>query len=149
MEQPIPTSPTQIDSTAPALSRGFAFVEALDVVREGLTLTQLSEAIDSSKNSTLRPIQPLVDQGWAVRDPATLRVRLTSRVLRLGKPRNGDRSLSECALPVIREQRDPCGESVQLGIPIGSEVVIGAPLQCSPPLYTHVKTNPYPFNFLP
>ncbi len=126
IERHIPTSQTQIDSTAPALSRRFAFVEALDVAREGLTLTQLSDAIDSPKNDTLRPIQDLEDQGWAVRDPATLRVRLTSKVLRLAQPRNGHHSLTECASPVMRELRDQCGQSMQLGTPIGSAVVIGA-----------------------
>jgi IclR family transcriptional regulator, KDG regulon repressor len=124
MEQLISKPPPQIDSTAPALSRGLALIEALDVAPEGLTLTQLSDAIDSPKNSTLRLIQALVDQGWAVRDPATLRVRLTSKVLLLGQPRNGDHSLTECALPVMRELRDLTKESVQLGILIGSEVVI-------------------------
>ena len=145
MELYIPASPTQIDSTAPALSRGLAFVEALDVAPKGLTLTQLSDAIDSPKNSTLRPIQALVDQGWAVRDPATLKVRLTSKVLRLGQPRNGDHSLTECVLPVMRELRDQCGESVQLGILIGSELVINAPRQCSPPLHSYAKRNSLSF----
>jgi DNA-binding IclR family transcriptional regulator len=113
------------DSPAPALSRGLALLEALDAAPpDGLTLTQLSDAIDSPKNSTLRLIQVLVDQGWAVRDPATLRVRLTSKVLRLGQPRSGDLSLSECALPIMRELRDQSGETVQLGILIGEEVVI-------------------------
>jgi len=124
MEQSVSPSQKNVDSSAPALSRGLALVEALDVAPEGLTLTQLSDAIDSPKNSTLRLIQALVDQGWAVRDPATLRVRLTSKVLRLGRPRSGDLSLTECALPMMRELRDQCGESVQLGILIGSEVVI-------------------------
>lgn len=123
MEPPLTNSP-QTDSTAPALSRGLALVEALDLAPEGLTLTQLSDAIDTPKNSTLRLIQALVDQGWAVRDPVTLRVRLTSKVLRLGQPRNGDHSLSECALPVMRELRDQSGETVQLGILTGDECVI-------------------------
>jgi DNA-binding IclR family transcriptional regulator len=83
MEQSVSPSQKNVDSSAPALSRGLALVEALDVAPEGLTLTQLSDAIDSPKNSTLRLIQALVDQGWAVRDPATLRIRLTPRVLRL------------------------------------------------------------------
>jgi DNA-binding IclR family transcriptional regulator len=112
------------ESPAPALSRGLALIEALDTEPEGLTLTQLSDSIDSPKNSTLRLIQVLVDRGWAVRDPATLRVRLTSKVLRLGQPRVNELSLAECALPAMRELRDQSGESVQLGIPIGSEVVI-------------------------
>jgi DNA-binding IclR family transcriptional regulator len=120
MEKPLAAP----DSSAPALTRGLSLVELLDAAPEGLTLTQLSDAIDCPKNSTLRLIQALVDQGWAVRDPATLRVRLTSKVLLLGQPRNGDHSLTECALPVMRELRDQSGETVSLGILIGSEVVI-------------------------
>jgi DNA-binding IclR family transcriptional regulator len=120
VEQPLAAT----DSPAPALSRGLSLVEALDAAPKGLTLTQLSEAIDSPKNSTLRLIQALVEQGWAVRDPATLRVRLTPKVQRLGHPRSGDLSLSECALPVMRELRDQSGETVQLGILVENEVVI-------------------------
>lgn len=120
IEQPLAAS----DSPAPALTRGLSLVEALDAAPEGLTLTQLSDAIDSPKNSTLRLIQALVEKGWAVRDPATLRVRLTAKVQRLGHPRSGDLSLSECALPVMRELRDQSGETVQLGILVENEVVI-------------------------
>lgn len=112
------------DSPAPALTRGLALIEALDLAPDGLTLTELSEAIDSPKNSTLRLIQVLLDQGWAVRDPATLRVQLTSKVLRLGQPRANDLSLAECALPAMRKLRDKSGETVQLGVLSGEEVVI-------------------------
>jgi DNA-binding IclR family transcriptional regulator len=112
------------DFAAPALTRGLALVEALDLAPDGLTLTQLSDAIDSPKNSTLRLIQALVERGWAVRDPATLRIQLTAKVLRLGQPRNGDLSLTECSLPFMRELRDQSGETVQLGILTGDACVI-------------------------
>ncbi len=117
-------TPPVSDSPAPALSRGLALIEALDTEPDGLTLTELSDAIQSPKNSTLRLIQVLVDQGWAVRDPATLRVRLTSKVLRLGQPRVNDLSLAECALPAMRRLRDESGETVQLGVLSGEEVVV-------------------------
>jgi DNA-binding IclR family transcriptional regulator len=124
MEKSLPRELSVSDSPAPALSRGLALLEALDAAPGGLTLTELSDAIDSPKNSTLRLIQVLVDGGWAVRDPATLRVRLTAKVLRLGQPRVGDVSLSECALPVMRRLRDESGETVQLGILVGDETLI-------------------------
>ncbi len=124
MEQQAPPSLSPVDSPAPALSRGLALVEALDAEPEGLTLTELSEAIDSPKNSTLRLIQVLVDQGWAVRDPATLRVRLTSKVLRLGQPRVNELSFAESALPAMRRLRDESGETVQLGVLSGEEAVV-------------------------
>ena len=113
-----------LPSAAPALTRGLAIVEVLDCHPEGLTLTELSARIDTPKNSTLRFIQALVEQGWAVRDPVTLRVSLTAKVLRLGQPRRGDVSLSECALPVMRELRDDTGETAQLGVLSGEEVVL-------------------------
>jgi DNA-binding IclR family transcriptional regulator len=112
------------DSPAPALARGLALIEVLDLAPEGLTLTELSDAIDSPKNSTLRLIQVLVDQGWAVRDPITLRVQLTSKVLRLGQPRSNEVSLAECALPAMRRLRDESGETVQFGVLSGEEVVV-------------------------
>ena len=110
--------------TAPALDRGLAVLEALDARVEGMTLTEISTAIGGPKNSTSRLVQTLIARNYVEREDATMRFRLTGRLLRLGQPRVADVSLVECALESMRTLRDAVGETVLLGIPIGDEGVI-------------------------
>lgn len=111
-------------SGAPALDRGLAILELLDGAAGGLNLTDISVAVGSPKNSTSRLLQTLMDRGYVDRDEATMRIRLTGKLLRLGQPRLRDVSLVECALEPMRGLRDRLGETVQLGIAIGDEGVI-------------------------
>jgi DNA-binding IclR family transcriptional regulator len=109
---------------APALDRGLAILEALDARSEGMSLSEISRIIGSPKNSTSRLVQTLMVRGYVERDDATMIIRLTGKLLRLGHPRVGRVSLVECALEPMRMLRDAVGETVQLGIPIGDEGVI-------------------------
>lgn len=109
---------------APALDRGLAVLEALDAEPEGMNLTEISKAIGSPKNSTSRLVQTLIARGYVERDEATMLIRLTGKLLRLGQPRAGDVSLVECSLAAMNALRDAVGETVQLGIPIGDEGVV-------------------------
>jgi len=109
---------------APVLDRGLAILEALDARPEGLSLSEISRTIGSPKNSVSRLVQTLTVRGYVERDEATMIIRLTGKLLRLGHPRVGRVSLVECALEPMRALRDAVGETVQLGIPIGDEGVI-------------------------
>ncbi len=109
---------------APALDRGLAVLEALDAQPAGMTLTEISMVIGGPKNSTSRLIQTLIAREYVVRDDATMRFRLTGKLLRLGQPQVADVSLVESSLEAMRVLRDAVGETVQLGIPIGDEGVI-------------------------
>jgi DNA-binding IclR family transcriptional regulator len=109
---------------APALDRGLAILEALDGRPEGMSLSEISRVIGSPKNSTSRLVQTLMVRGYVERDEATMIIRLTGKLLRLGHPRVGRVSLVECALEPMRMLRDAVGETVQLGIPISDEGVI-------------------------
>ncbi len=117
-------SATSDSIEAPALDRGLAILEALDARTEGMSLSEISRGIGSPKNSTSRLVQTLMVRGYVERDEATMIIRLTGKLLRLGHPRVGRVSLVECALEPMRALRDAVGETVQLGIPIGDEGVI-------------------------
>jgi DNA-binding IclR family transcriptional regulator len=109
---------------APALDRGLAILEALDQHPQGLSLSEISRAIGSPKNSTSRLVQTLMARGYLTREDSPPMFRLTGKLLRLGHPRVGRVSLVECALGPMRRLRDTVGETVQLGIPIGDEGVV-------------------------
>jgi DNA-binding IclR family transcriptional regulator len=89
-----------------------------------MTLSELSRAISSPKNSVSRMVQTLTARGYVEREETGARFRLTGKLLRLGHPRPGRVSLVECALAPMRALRDVLGETVQLGIPIGDEGVV-------------------------
>jgi DNA-binding transcriptional ArsR family regulator len=72
---------------APALDRGLAILEALDARPEGLSLSEISRTIGSPKNSVSRLVQTLMVRGYVERDEATMIIRLTGKLLRLGHPR--------------------------------------------------------------
>ncbi len=112
------------EAPAPALDRGLAILEILDRTPDGRTLTELSQAIVSPKNSTARLLQTLITRDYVTKEEMSGRFRLTGKLLRLGQPRFADVSLVECALAPMRALRDTLGETVQLGIPIGDEGVI-------------------------
>jgi len=109
---------------APALDRGLAVLEALDAQPTGMTLTEISTVIGGPKNSTSWLIQTLIAREYVVREDATMRFRLTGKLLRLGQPRLEDASLVACSLEAMRVLRNAVDETVQLGIPIGDEGVI-------------------------
>jgi DNA-binding IclR family transcriptional regulator len=110
--------------SAPALSRGLQLLEILDSNPQGLNLTQLSNAIQSPKNSTSRLVQTLIDHEYVVRDDNTMIIRLTGKLLRMGQPRLREVSLVECSLDSMRGLRDAVGETVQIGIPSGDEGIV-------------------------
>ena len=74
-----------------ALDRGLAVLEALDARPEGMSLSEISRVIGSPKNSTSRLVQTLMVRGYVERDEATMIIRLTGKLLRLGHPRAGFR----------------------------------------------------------
>jgi hypothetical protein len=90
-----------------------------------MRLSEISRVIGSPKNSTSHLVRILMVRGYEERDQATMIVRPTEKLLRLGQPRVGRVSLVECALEPMRALRDAVGETVQLGIPLGGEGVIG------------------------
>jgi DNA-binding IclR family transcriptional regulator len=106
---------TRIDK-APALDRGLDILEILDTKPTGLTLTEISVAINSPKNSTSRLIDTLIARDYVVRDAVNMRFRLTAKLLRLGQPRVADATLVECSLGAMKALRDTVGETVQLGV---------------------------------
>jgi IclR family transcriptional regulator, KDG regulon repressor len=123
-EQPHSKSVPAILVEAPALDRGLAILEALDSRPEGMNLSEISRTIASPKNSTSRLLQTLLARGYVERDSTTMVIRLTGKLLRLGRPRVARKSLVECALEPMKDLRDRVGETVQLGISIGDEGVI-------------------------
>jgi DNA-binding IclR family transcriptional regulator len=111
-----------------------AILEILDQAASGMTLTEVSQAIQSPKNSSARLLQTLVARDYVTKEEPGGRFHLTGKLLRLGQPRFAEVSLVERALEPMRGLRDAVGETVQLGIPVGDEGVIIEKVECTQPL---------------
>lgn len=111
-------------SQAPAVDRALDILEHLASSAGGATLSELSETLSLPKNAIFRITKSLADRGYIAREDSTLRFLLTGKLLALAQPRSGDKTLTELALPTMRQLRDECRETVQLGIRSGNGGVV-------------------------
>lgn len=98
----------------PALQRGLALLEHLAAEPAGATLSELGAALDLSPTSVFRLAGALGELGYLSRDEKTKRFAVTQKLLRLGQPHSGSRSLVECAIEPMRTVLRATGETTQL-----------------------------------
>jgi DNA-binding IclR family transcriptional regulator len=98
----------------PALQRGLAMLESLAGLPEGATLSELAAQLDISIASVFRLAGGLEELGYIRRDEKTRRYAVTQKLLLLGQPHSGRRSLVECALEPMRRVLAATGETTQL-----------------------------------
>lgn len=108
----------------PALERGLAVLELVSRQPEGLTLTEINDALKLSSASGFRIANALEELGYVQRDAATKRFRLTHKLLLLGQPRPAGRSLVAAALEPMRRVLHATGETTQLCCLAGEACVI-------------------------
>jgi DNA-binding IclR family transcriptional regulator len=100
--------------TVPALERGLALLELLAHRPVGLTLSELTAALELSPASVHRITGTLEEQGYLRRDEKSRRYTLTRKLLGLAQPRNDSRSLAECCAEAMRAILAATGETTQL-----------------------------------
>jgi len=98
----------------PALQRGLAMLEFLAGLPEGATLSELGAQLDISIASVFRLAGGLEQLGYIRRDDRTKRYAVTQKLLLLGQPHSGRRSLVECAIEPMRRVVAATGETTQL-----------------------------------
>jgi DNA-binding IclR family transcriptional regulator len=105
------------DDTAlqvPALQRGLAMLEFLARSAEGATLSELGGELGIGLPSAFRLASALEQLGYLRRDERTKSYSVTRKLLLLGQPHAGERSLVECAVDSLRQVRRATGETTQL-----------------------------------
>jgi DNA-binding IclR family transcriptional regulator len=105
-----------VDSNAqvPALTRGLAMLELLAALPAGATLSELAAELGISPASAFRLAGALEDSGYLRRDEKTKRFAVTQKLMLLGQPHSGSRSLVECAIESMRRVLQATGETTQL-----------------------------------
>jgi DNA-binding IclR family transcriptional regulator len=109
---------------SPGVDRAFEILEHLGSSAGGLTLSEISAQLEFPKNAVFRITNTLKARGYLARDEKTLKFRLTEKLLRVSQPRVERKGLIEVAMDAMRELRDECRETVQIGRRFGDEGVI-------------------------
>ncbi len=89
-----------------------------------LPLASVAAACGLDKSTTLRYLSALEDKGFVERDPHSSLYSLGLRLFELGQIAARDRDVRGLALPLMREVAERFGETVNLAIFRGSDVII-------------------------
>ncbi|MBL9094140.1 MAG: IclR family transcriptional regulator [Planctomycetaceae bacterium] len=108
----------------PMLERGLAVLEYLAQHDGGATIAELSAALGVASASVFRITRALVKLGYLARNAETKKFSPTRKLLAMGSPGGGDRTLVECALEPMRKLRNATGETTQLCCLADAEMVI-------------------------
>lgn len=111
---------------APALEKGLDVLELLAAHRGGLTLAQISSALDRSSSELFRMVQVLEARGYVGRAADEDGLVLTNKLFALGMTRAPAKDLLEAALPAMRAVCQKIGQSCHLAVASGDQMVVVA-----------------------
>jgi DNA-binding IclR family transcriptional regulator len=108
----------------PVLDRTLDLLEVLVGRPEGMTLTDLTDALGIPKNTVFRILTTLSLRGYTDRDETTKRYRLSRKMLSMSHAAIGGTRLFEAAGPCLRSLRDATGETALLATLAGARGVV-------------------------
>ena len=114
---------------APALEKGLDVLELLAAHRGGLTLAQISNALDRSSSELFRMVQVLEARGYVGRAADEDGLVLTNKLFALGMTRAPAKGLLEAALPAMRAVAQRIGQSCHLAVASGDQMVVVARIE--------------------
>lgn len=114
------------DYRAPALEKGLDVLELLAANRGGLTLAQISSALERSSSELFRMVQVLEARGYVGRAADEDGLILTNKLFALGMARAPAKDLLEAALPTMRAVCPQIGQSCHLAVASGEQMVVVA-----------------------
>jgi IclR family transcriptional regulator, pca regulon regulatory protein len=106
-----------------ALGRGLRILEAFSEAQTSLSLTEIAAAAGLGKSTAFRFAYTLEELGYLARDSETKRYRPGLKVLRLGFTALNSMGLRQIAQPHLRALSARCGETTNMTIRDGAEVV--------------------------
>jgi IclR family acetate operon transcriptional repressor len=128
-------------SFSPSVGRALEILEHLGRSARGLGLSELSAQLRLPKNAVFRITNTLRARGYLQRDERTLAFVLTDKLIRVSQPRIDKRGLIELSMDAMRELRDACKETVQIGRRFGDEGVILEQVEALHPLRISVDAG--------
>ncbi len=114
---------------APALEKGLDVLELLAANRGGLTLAQISNALDRSSSELFRMVQVLEARGYVGPAADEDGLVLTNKLFALGMTRAPAKDLLEAAMPIMRGASQQIGQSCHLAVASGDQMVVVARIE--------------------
>ena len=131
MIPPSPDSPQNYNVSN--LTRGLDILELLLSESDGLGISDIAARLELPKNAVFRITGALLDRGYLEALNPGKRLRLSSRLLRMGYQMADQEGLVEKAMPLLRTLRDQVGETVALCIRSGDEGLVLDQAPCRRP----------------
>jgi DNA-binding IclR family transcriptional regulator len=108
--------------TLHTLRKGLAVLEALGAVPE-MTLTELSRRLDESPTVVFRLLRTLEEEGYVRQSPASKRYSLGLRLWEIGCKAASRTGLTEAARPVLKWLAEVTGETADIAVLRGTDIV--------------------------
>lgn len=109
---------------APALQRGLALLQELSTRPGGASQSELAALLKLPQTAVHRIAAALEHLGYVQKDGPSRTLRVTQKLLLLGQPHSGSRSLIEACLPMMREVSRLTNETTQLCVLAEGQCVI-------------------------
>lgn len=119
-----------------SLTRVLGLFDFLSQAREGMTLAELSAALESPKSSLLNLLRPLVAEGFLVHSGVTY--RLGPSIFRLAAGVMSAWNFPKLIRPFMEELAQRTGETVMLGVLVPDAEVI---------TYVEIIESPHPIRY--
>lgn len=108
----------------PNLERALFMIELLASSSAGMGLTEISNQLGISKNSTFRIAMTLLHHGYLTRDENSKVFNLSGKLLSVGYAAVTEQNLLEKSMDVLRDLRNSTKETVLIGIILADEGVV-------------------------
>ena len=113
---------------APALEKGLDILELLAHSHSPMTISQMALSLGRSVSELFRMVLALEYRGYISPSPDG-GYSLTNRLFSLGLSQGATKTLLDSALPVMKELGLPLGQSCQLAVVSGDQIVVVARLE--------------------
>lgn len=108
----------------PNLERALYMIELLSSSPAGMGITEISNQLGISKNSTFRIAMTLLHHGYLTRDENSKAFNLSGKFLSVGYAAVTEQNLLEKSMDVLRDLRNTAKETVLIGIILADEGVV-------------------------
>ncbi len=108
----------------PNLERALEVFELLSKNHEGLTQTEIAEALNIPRNSVFRITITLANLGYLFRDDISKKFTLTPKLIQIGYAGIGEANLVEKSIDIMKRLRNEIDETIMLGAFVQNEGII-------------------------
>ena len=106
-----------------SLARGLRILDLLSQTQDGVSITELAEALLIDKGSASRLVATLANSGYAEKDEVTRRFHLGPQVVTLSRSVLTRLPLREAAKPFLRQMMERTGECAHLAVAAQGKVL--------------------------